>query len=131
MEAFELSCDFPVSSSLLFYSWLDSDTHSAFTGGMAAIESLIGSRFTAWDGYITGTIMELKQGKKILQKWRTTEFPEDANDSLVEIGLEDIQGGCRMTLKHWNIPEGQGDQYKSGWDDHYFQPMTSYFSQMN
>ena len=25
------------------------------------------------------------------------------------------------------IPEGQGDSYRSGWDDYYFGPMKKYF----
>ena len=130
MDSFELTCDFPGSSSLLYYAWLDSEAHSAFTGGTAAIESIMGSRFVAWDGYITGIILELSEGKRILHKWRTNEFPEDAEDSYLEILFEDLNEGCRLTLKHWNIPDGQGDQYKSGWDEHYFQPMLKYFSKL-
>ena len=130
MESFKISCDFPGTSSLLYYAWLDSESHSAFTGGVAAIESIIGSRFTAWDGYITGSILELSEGKRILMRWRTTEFPEDAEDSLLEITLEDISAGCQLTLKHSNIPDGQGEQYKSGWDEHYFQPMLKFFSKL-
>jgi len=130
MDSFELTFDFPVSSSLLYYSWLDSESHSAFTGGTAAIESILGSRFTTWDGYITGVILELSEGKRILQKWRTTEFPEDSEDSFLEISLEDMNGSCRLKLKHWDIPDGQGEQYKSGWNDHYFQPMLKYFSKL-
>jgi hypothetical protein len=29
---------------------------------------------------------------------------------------------------HSAIPEGQGDQYAKGWQDHYFEPMRAYFS---
>ena len=130
MDSFEISCDLPGSSSLLYYAWLDSESHSAFTGGVAAIESLLGSRFTTWDGYITGSILELSEGKRILMRWRTNEFPENADDSRLEINFENIEGGCRLNLKHSNIPEGQGEQYKSGWDEHYFQPMLKFFSKL-
>jgi len=130
MDSFELTQDFPASASLVYYAWLDSESHSAFTGGGAAIERLLGSRFTAWDGYITGSILELSEGKRILMRWRTTEFSEDSEDSRLEITFENIEGACRLNLKHSNIPDGQGEQYKSGWDKHYFQPMLKYFSKL-
>ena len=35
--------------------------------------------------YIEGKNLELEKDKKIVQKWRTTEFPDDAPDSDLEI----------------------------------------------
>ena len=127
MDSFEISCDFPVSSTEAYAAWLNSELHSAFTGGLATIQEEIESRFTAWDGYITGRILELEKDQRIIQSWRTTEFGDDDDDSMVEIGFADNSKGCTMTLKHWNIPNGQGDKYKSGWDTHYIVPMKEFF----
>ncbi|MEQ8325016.1 MAG: SRPBCC domain-containing protein [Vicingaceae bacterium] len=126
MESFELKCVFPVSASKLTEAWLSSEEHSAFTGGMAAIEPRVGSRFTAWDGYITGEILQIDQGR-ILFNWRTTEFPEGAENSILELLIRDVENGCELSLIHSNIPDGQGSNYKSGWEDHYFEPMRAYF----
>ena len=41
--------------------------------------------------------------------------------------LEDINNGCKITLKHWNIPDGDGEKYKDGWQEHYFEPMLQYY----
>ena len=128
MDSFELTCVFPVSASSLYDAWLDSEKHSLFTGGMAAVEAKVDSYFTAWDGYITGKIIELEPSKRILQSWRTTEFPPDDENSLLELILEDTDDGCSLTLRHSNIPDGQGIQYERGWDTHYFIPMKEYFS---
>lgn len=131
-DSIELSCKFPVSCERLFSSWLNSEQHSAFTGGLAAIEGKPNSRFTAWDGYITGTILELDENQRILQSWRTTEFPDDAEDSMVELTFSESDSGCVLHLKHWNIPEGQGKKYMTGWFEHYCQPMEAYFkSELN
>jgi activator of HSP90 ATPase len=126
-ENFELSCTFPVSADRLYHAWLSSDEHTAFTGGEASIENLADSNFTAWDGYIDGKILELDPGKRILQTWRTTDFPFKAEYSVLELVFEEIEGGCRLNLYHENIPEGQGKDYEKGWVEHYFKPMTEYF----
>jgi outer membrane biosynthesis protein TonB len=66
-----------------------------------------------------------------VQVWRTTEFPADAEDSRLELLFEPVGDGTetKVTLIHTNIPEGQGAQYKSGWGEHYFEPMRAYFSE--
>jgi activator of HSP90 ATPase len=127
MEKFTLTTTFPVNAKRIYDAWLSSKEHSEFTFSAATIKKKAGSKFSAWDNYITGIIIELDEGKRILHSWRTDEFPENAEDSLLEITLEDTAKDCKLTLKHWNLPEGQGEQYKKGWKDFYFAPMKEYF----
>ncbi len=98
------------------------------TGSPAKVEPRVGGTFMAWDGYITGRTASLKPYTHIVQTWRTTEFPADCGDSQIEIILEPVEGGTKLTLKHTNIPVGQADSYKSGWHESYFQPMREYFA---
>jgi activator of HSP90 ATPase len=124
---FELSVNLPATAEEIFDSWLSSEGHSAFTGSPAEVERGSRGKFSAWDGYIWGTTLETERPRHILQAWRTSEFPEESPDSQVEILLEKVKGGTRLTLKHTNIPEGQADNYKQGWEDFYFKPMREYF----
>jgi activator of HSP90 ATPase len=126
-DKFQLIYEFEVSSDRLFRAWLNSDEHAAFTGGDASIVNEVSSPFTAWDGYIDGENLELEAGKRILQTWRTTDFPHNSEYSFLELLFEDTAQGCKLTLNHWNIPKGQGESYKEGWLEHYFLPMTAYF----
>jgi len=129
-EAFEISTVLAAIPSRVYRAWLDGAEHSAFTGGPATVEPVLGGHFTAWDGYIQGTNVELAPFVRIVQHWRTTEFPPDAPDSLLTILLE--PDGCcatRLTLRHSEIPEGQGASYKQGWLDYYFEPMRRYFAE--
>ncbi len=98
------------------------------TGSPARIEPRVGGAFTAWDGYISGRTAALKPYTRIVQDWRTTEFPDGSADSKLELILEPVEGGTKLTLTHSNIPEGQADSYKDGWDEYYFIPMRKYFS---
>jgi activator of HSP90 ATPase len=65
---------------------------------------------------------------RIVQTWRTTEFPQNAPDSRLEISLEKAKGGTKITIVQTEIPKGQGASYHQGWIDYYFTPMKRYFA---
>ena len=130
-DNFTLQAEFPVSPLVLYATWLSSVGHTDMTGGEAHCPPGVGARFTAWDGYISGCTLELDPGRRIVQSWRTLEFAEDAADSRIELTLQEIPGGTRLILVHGNIPAGQGDRYRAGWDEHYFAPMREYFGGMS
>jgi len=127
-EEIHLKMSFSKPARHLYEAWLDSDAHSGFTGSPAVIDPGVGGKFTAWDQYIWGQNLELDSGKRILQSWRTTEFPEDAPDSLLEVLFEENGENTLLTLNHTQIPDGQAGQYTEGWQEYYFTPMAEYFS---
>jgi activator of HSP90 ATPase len=124
---FTLTVTINAKADKIYEAYLSSEGHSAITGSPARVDGTVDGDFTAWDGYIQGMFLELEKNKKIVQAWRTSEFPSEAEDSIVEILLEESHGKTKLTLKHSNIPEGQVDDYKTGWEDFYFKPMKEYF----
>jgi len=128
MDQFTLKTTLPASPEAIFQAWLSSKGHSAMTGSPAEVEPGDTGAFKAWDGYIWGKTLEVEPHVRILQAWRTSEFPEGSPDSLVAIHLKAIDGGTELTLAHTQIPEGQGNSYRQGWQDFYFTPMQAYFS---
>jgi activator of HSP90 ATPase len=128
MESFTLTTILPASPKEIYNAWLSSEGHSQMTGSQAEVQGSSGGTFTAWDGYIWGKTLELEANHRIVQAWRTSEFPEGSSDSRVEILLEEDPNGTKITLTHTDIPEGQGEGYKQGWEDFYFTPMRAYFS---
>lgn len=123
---FEISTLIPATPDKIYKAWLDSKGHSQMTGSKAKVSNKVGETFEAWDGYISGTNLELKPGKKIVQSWRTVEFDDSEKDSHLEIELVPAKGGTKLTIRHSNLPPG-GEQYKQGWADNYFEPMKAYF----
>ena len=113
----------------IYNAWLSTEGHTAITGSPAKVDGTKDGDFTAWDGYIQGMFLELEKNKRIVQAWRTAEFPSEAEDSIVEILLEESHGKTKLTIKHSNIPKGQADDYKAGWEDFYFKPMRQYFGE--
>lgn len=126
-ETIRVSAVFPVKRATLYNAWLDSKTQTAFTGAKARVNPKVGGKFSAWDGYITGKTLLLKRGQKIVQSWRTTDFPEGSPDSVLVVLFEDTPTGTRIVLEHSDIPEGQAKSYRAGWKDFYFSPMKQYY----
>ncbi|HZM22774.1 MAG TPA: SRPBCC family protein [Anaerolineales bacterium] len=126
-NGFTISEMIPAKASDIYEAWLNSEGHTAITGSPAHVDGKVGGKFTAWDGYIFGTTLEVTPNQRIIQSWRTSEFPDDAPDSRVEVLFEEVPGGTKITLTHSDMPEDQVESYKQGWDDFYFKPMKQYF----
>lgn len=128
MEKFKVSVKLHCTAKEVFTGWLNDKVHSEFTGGAKAKTSPSeGGVFSAWDGYITGTNVEIFPYKKIIQKWRTTDFDKDDEDSLIELFFTFKDDHTLVSITHSNIPDGEGEKYKKGWKDHYFSYMKKYF----
>jgi uncharacterized protein YndB with AHSA1/START domain len=124
---FTVSDVLPAAPQAVYDAWMSSEKHGEMTGGEADIDPQVGGEFTAWDGYTSGRTIALEPGHRILQSWRTTEFQAADHDSTLEVLLEAVPDGTRITLHQTNIPDGQSG-YEQGWRDNYFDPMREYFS---
>ncbi|MBU0474725.1 MAG: SRPBCC domain-containing protein [Bacteroidetes bacterium] len=124
----KLSITVPVEPNIIYNAWLDSKTHSAFTRSKVHINKKVGSRFTAVDGYVEGELKQMILSKQIVMSWRTTDFPDDAEDSLLTVNFENLNGATKVVLLHENLPEGDGKKYRKSWKDNYFVHMKDYFS---
>jgi hypothetical protein len=111
----------------IYDGWLSSAGHAGITGGQLAQASAgVGDSFTAWDGYISGKNLLLEPERRIAQSWRTTEFAETDADSQIDLVLEPVAGGTKVTLHHSNNPDGHMS-YREGWEMYYFETMKEYF----
>ena len=127
---FTLSTILPATPQAIYRAWLDTRLHSAMTGGAAVMSSRLGAQVSAWDGYISGTNIELVPGERIVQTWRTTKFAETDPDSMITVHLLGTPEGTRLTLIHSDVPDAHTGYEQGGWQQFYFEPMRRYFSQL-
>jgi len=125
---FEVFDVIPATPEAVYNAWLNSEEHGLMTGGSAHVSAVIGDTFEAWDGYIQGKNLELESPKRILQSWRTSEFEDSEEDSLLEVLFTPEGKETRVTIWHSNLPK-HGMQYRQGWVDSYFTPMKEYFAE--
>ena len=127
---FTLTATIPASPVEIYEAWLDSIGHSEMTGGEATMSDEVGAEVSAWDGYISGRNLELIPGERIVQSWRTTEFGDEDEDSVITVVLQEIEPGTLLTLEHANVPDERKSYEEGGWQSNYFEPMVAYFSEI-
>jgi len=128
-DSLKVSAVIPAAPHVIYSAWLGNKEHGAMTDTPPAkISARVGGAFTAGGGYMWGKTLELDPSKRIVQSWRTTDFPEDAPDSRLEVVLEEAKAGTKITIIQTEIPSGQGADYRQGWIDYYFAPMKRYFA---
>jgi uncharacterized protein YndB with AHSA1/START domain len=128
-EAIEVSGVVHATPERVYQALLDSTEHTAITGAPATVEASVGGRFSAFDGVISGSTLDLEPARRIVQSWRSGDFPFGSEDSRLEIVLEPIESGTRITFMHSEIPEGQATHLEEGWRERYLEPMSRYFDQ--
>jgi activator of HSP90 ATPase len=100
---------------------------STYTHSTCKIEPKVGSDFYFFGGSICGSFEEIEENKKIVQKWRFTDW-EDNLYSLVKITLDSPEyGETILTLYQSGIPqsdkfgnEGIPERVADGWKNHFW-----------
>ncbi len=75
---------------------------------------------------VAEALRRLEPSSRILQLWRTSEFKDSDEDSLLEVLFESAEYGTKIRIRHTQLPE-HGMQYQQGWRDAYLTPMKAYF----
>ena len=103
---------------------IDSEKHSQFTGAKATISREVGGDFSAYDGALSGSILELVPDAKIVQTWRgSDEGWVPGHYSTASFTLEAVDGGTRLTFVQTGVPEQSFEQISQGWQNHYWAKM--------
>ncbi|OLD04925.1 hypothetical protein AUG19_02680 [archaeon 13_1_20CM_2_54_9] len=116
-----------VTPKEVYSALIDPKKHSAFTGSRATCDPRRGGKFNAWDKYISGKNLELVKGKKIVQEWKTSEWPEDYPSSILELTFTRKKGGTELRMVHSKVPASQVAKYSEGWGTSYWEPLKEYF----
>lgn len=106
---------------------MDSKKHTECTGAKAKVSSKVGGRVEAYDGYIEGKNVELVLGKKIVQEWRASDWPEGAW-SLVRIELKPSKKGTQLVFTQTGVPQEFVTDITSGWKEFYWTPMQAWLA---
>src|SRR4029077_5800722 len=95
----------------VYRALLSSKIHTEFTGSESKCSARVGGKFTAWDQYISGKNTELVKDKLIVQEWKTSEWPEGYEPSILKISLKTEGEGTKLTMIQTRVPASQVDQY--------------------
>lgn len=116
------SVTFKASPHHVYEALMDSKKHSEFTGSDAKVSRKVGGKFSIYGGDMEGTNLELVPDDKIVQSWRSSDWPE-GHYSKVTFSLAPAGSHTRLTLSHSGVPEEFVEGIRQGWRDFYWTPM--------
>lgn len=127
-KTIQQSVTFRATPHEVYEALMDSSKHANFTGAGASVSREVDGKFTAYDGAIEGTNVELTPDAWIVQSWRCDApgWPKD-HFSHLSITLEPVDGGTRLTLNHEDVPDPSYDECSAGWRTEYWDKMKQTF----
>ncbi|KAJ8754553.1 hypothetical protein K2173_005714 [Erythroxylum novogranatense] len=118
----------------LYEILMDDNRWRGFTQSNARISREVGGEISFFDGSVTGSNVELQEGKLIVQKWRFGSWPDGAI-STVRLTFDEPERGITVVkLIHSDIPEEDrygnatvAENTERGWRDHIFHRIRAVF----
>ena len=120
------STKLPAPGEQLYEMYLSADVHSAFTGSAVTISESAGAPFAAFDGMLSGTILELVKPTLIVQSWRSANFRENDPDSTLILAFNTVGSEGQIDLIHVDVPEHDYEGVTQGWGKYYWTPWKAY-----
>jgi uncharacterized protein YndB with AHSA1/START domain len=117
----------PAAPRAVYRAWMSSKQHAAFTGDAARISRTVGGPFSTYGGYAAGRNLALEPGRRIVQSWRASDWPEGVESKLT-VRLAKVRGGTRLTFVQTGVPPDQRGSIAAGWKEWYWDPLRKYFS---
>jgi activator of HSP90 ATPase len=97
--------------------------HAKFTGNKATISRKAGGAFACYGGYLTGFNLDLVPGKRIVQAWRSSDWPKGSY-SIATFSMKGSRGGkTRLTFTHVGVPSANRPHIEKGWRTFYWKPL--------
>lgn len=98
------------------------------TGGRAAtISDEEGGAVSLFGGAISARNVELVPGKRLVQVWRSNDWPEGVF-SVVTFSLRADGGKTKLTFDQAGHPDGSAEMLEGGWHQMYWEPMKAVLS---
>jgi len=118
----------PAPAETLFELYLDPAAHQAITGTPVDIGDERGSKFKAFDGALTGTILEVVKPRLIIQAWRSNVFRAEDPDSTLILSFTSETDQGRIDLIHLYVPDHDYEGVTQGWEKYYWAPWRAYLA---
>jgi uncharacterized protein YndB with AHSA1/START domain len=110
----------------VFEALMDQKKHAQFTGASAKIIRKAGGAFRCYGTYITGITLEALPGKRIVQAWRSRDWPK-GHYSVVTFALAKRAGGkTQLRFTQIGVPASDYTDKNRGWRTYYWEPLKRY-----
>jgi activator of HSP90 ATPase len=119
----------PAAPEALFDAYLDAQQHAAITGAPVQIAPVAGAEFCAFNGALSGRILEIAPRRLIVQTWRSSHWTIDDIDSILVLTFWPHTVGGRIDLVHVNVADHDYDDVHQGWEKYYWSRWRAHLEQ--
>lgn len=116
----------PATAEKLYDMYLSPMVHALVTGSPVKIGPEPGSVFEAFDGVLTGHIIDAVAPCLIVQSWRSEKFHAEDPDSTLVLHFTNEGTQGRIDLIHVDVPEHDRQGVIEGWEKYYWTPWRDY-----
>ncbi|KAF6211394.1 hypothetical protein GE061_011906 [Apolygus lucorum] len=125
-DTLEVSQSFQCRGEDFFLSLTDPEMVSKFTMGPCLIEAREGGKFELLNKNILGEFVELVKDKKIVQRWRLRDWPEN-HFSTVTFVIDQQEDHTVVKITQTGIPKSELDITRENWARYYWDSMKRVF----
>jgi activator of HSP90 ATPase len=93
----------------------------------AEISPEVGGAFAIFGGHIVGRQLELVPNRRIVQAWRVVDW-KPGDFSIARFDLIGQGAQTKLVFDHTGFPHGTAEHLASGWDEHYWQPLSKFLA---
>lgn len=127
----EQTVTFDALPKRVYEALVDSAKHAAFTGEAASIDARPGGSFICYGTYINGITIELQPNKRIVQAWRSRNWPKGTY-SIVDFSFSRTRGGkTELRFVQTGVPAKDYAAKNKGWRTHYWEPLKAFLAKPN
>jgi uncharacterized protein YndB with AHSA1/START domain len=91
------------------------------------LDARVGGAFTLFGGEISGSYTHVEPPTRLVHTWRTTQWPSDWADSVIEWHLAPEGQSTRLTMTQHNLPSAEERQsHDERWDVLFLKPMQAW-----
>jgi|SRR6185295_1339641 len=123
-----MAASLPAPPDKLFDMYLDAAQHAELTGLPVTLEPHPGGAFRAFDGMLSGTILQIQPKSLIVQTWRSANWPLTAVDSVLILTFSPAEDGGQIDLNHINVADEDFAGVSQGWEKYYWAPWRAYLT---
>ena len=116
----------PAPAKQLYSMYLNSRRHAAITRHKVVIGARPGAKFRAFNGALSGRMLQTVPGRLIVQAWRSTAFHKGDADSTLILRFTPKGRSGRIDLVHVNVPDHDYHGVNKGWKQYYWRPWRKY-----
>ena len=111
----------------VYNALISSDQFTKFSKQTAKINAVEGGAFELFDKKIIGYNLSLKEGRHIVQAWKSISW-DDREFSIVRFYLTEASGETIIEFEHVGYPHVEHDHLSMGWQKMYWEPLRSFLA---